>query len=67
MKKIGNMKMIEKIMPYWCPNCRSRFFTQKRFSKHYFPCEINRQRLVAEHAERVEQIKNRKQRRAKGR
>ena len=60
------MKLIEKIMPYWCPNCLSRFFTEKRFQKHYFPCEENRRLMIQRHEDAVYKKYNRKQRRKMG-
>lgn len=38
MKFTRREKLLQRLLPYWCPHCMRRFVRESSFHKHYFGC-----------------------------
>lgn len=47
------MKLMDKLRPYWCPNCPKRYMTEKKFHKHYMKCEYMRRLNITVHENKM--------------
>lgn len=59
-------RVIEKMFPYWCPNCPKRYMFKKKFYKHFIGCDYRRKMMIEEYQDKVKSKLNRETRRKLG-
>lgn len=63
MKKLYSSRrsiIVEKMFPYWCPNCPKRYMREKKFHKHFIGCDYRRKMMIEQYLSKVNRATRRK-------